>query len=96
MLLRKPKVSACWLLAVMLLGGTSPAGEAVNFEKEMQPLLQQLCFDCHGPKQQKGDHRFDTLDPDLTNGDDAETWHDAFQRINLGEMPPPQAAQPAA
>lgn len=64
------------------------------FEKEVRPVMETLCFDCHGPEKQKGDIRFDELDPDLVNGPDAETWHDALDQLNLGEMPPQKAEQP--
>lgn len=36
----------------------------------------------------------DRLDPDMVKGRDAETWHDALNQLNLGEMPPTKADQP--
>jgi hypothetical protein len=55
---------------------------------QVRPILERLCFGCHGPKKQEGEVRLDTL------GADAEGWHDALRRINLGEMPPEEAQQP--
>ncbi|NNE93191.1 MAG: DUF1587 domain-containing protein [Verrucomicrobiales bacterium] len=63
----------------------------VDFEKDVRPVLQKLCFECHGPDTQKADIRFDTLSPDFLNGGGADTWHDALDQINLGEMPPAKA-----
>lgn len=62
-----------------------------RFESDVRPVLNSLCLKCHGAKEQEGDFRIDTLDPDLINGNDAETWRDVLDRINLGEMPPPES-----
>ena len=59
-----------------------------GFEKEIRPLLEKHCFSCHGPEKQKGDLRLDSLDPDMVNGNAGETWHDALDMLNRGEMPP--------
>ena len=58
------------------------------FEQDVRPVLKKHCFNCHGPEKQKGKVRLDTLNPDLVNSTSAETWHDALDNINLGEMPP--------
>ena len=58
------------------------------FEQDVRPVLEKHCFNCHGPEKQKGKVRLDTLNPDLVNSTSAETWHDALDNINLGEMPP--------
>ena len=58
------------------------------FEKDVRPVLEKHRFNCHGPEKQKGKVRLDTLNPDLVNSTSAETWHDALDNINLGEMPP--------
>lgn len=68
--------------------------EAVAFDRDVKPLLQRLCFECHGPVKPKGDLRIDNLNSDLINGNDAETWQDVLDRVNLGEMPPPKSSQP--
>lgn len=36
------------------------AAGAVDFAKEVYPVLQRACFECHGPEHQKGDLRLDT------------------------------------
>jgi len=59
-----------------------------TFKKDVLPVLQKHCFGCHGQKKQKGDLRLDTLDPDIVRGTSAERWHDALNKLNLGEMPP--------
>ena len=63
------------------------------FEEEIEPLLQSYCFKCHGEKKQKGDLRLDGLDPNIIKGVSVEEWHDALNKINLGEMPPEDEPQ---
>ncbi len=62
---------------------------AVDYEKEVVPILEKHCYGCHGPEKQKSDVRLDTLSPNLLEDRrSAETWHDALDALNLGEMPP--------
>ena len=81
-------------VTALLLPATA-IGENV-FRDEVRPVLQQHCFGCHGQKKQKGDLRLDTLDPDIVKGNAAERWHDALNKINLGEMPPEDEPQLSA
>ena len=68
--------------------------EDVTFARDIKPLLQKLCSDCHGSKQPKGHLQIDALSDELAEGRDAETWQDVLDRVNLGEMPPPKSQQP--
>ena len=73
-----------WLLISGLLLGADSV-----FEEQVRPILENKCFSCHGPEKQKGKVRLDTLGRDFVNDRRAaETWHDALDAINLGEMPP--------
>lgn len=63
------------------------------FRKEVQPLLVRYCVDCHGEKKQNAEIRFDRLDPNMASGEDGETWHDALNELNQGDMPPEEAPQ---
>lgn len=65
-----------------------------RFRKEVRPLLLRYCADCHGQKKQNAEIRFDQLDPNMAAGDDGETWHDALNELNQGDMPPQKAHQP--
>ena len=78
--------------------GASPAEQQREksmalFRKDIQPLLKRACFDCHGKQEQNGNLRLDVLNPDMAIGQDGETWHDALNKLNLGEMPPEDAPQ---
>ncbi|MEC7777557.1 MAG: c-type cytochrome domain-containing protein, partial [Planctomycetota bacterium] len=58
------------------------------FQKDVLPVLREHCFGCHGPEKQKGKLRLDTLSLDFDRGQAAERWHDALNKLSLGEMPP--------
>ena len=95
-----------WGIAICLCGnvsggrsGSAPVEgssdvEAIVFDRDVKPLLLRLCVECHGQSKPKGDLRIDSLNPDLVTGNDAETWQDVLDRVNLGDMPPSKSAQP--
>lgn len=76
-----------------LLGGGSITGFADEPPANVAGVMERFCFDCHGADTQKGDLRLDTLPVDFAN---AETWHDALEQLNRGEMPPKKADQLSA
>ena len=57
-------------------------------------FLDQHCVSCHGPDKQKGRLRLDTLANSFA--DDAGTWIEVRDKLNLGEMPPDDEPQPPA
>lgn len=62
---------------------------AADFEKQVKPILVRRCVACHGPEEDSGSIRLDTLSTDLINDAvAAETWHDVLNVLNRGEMPP--------
>ncbi len=68
-------------------------GEALHYVKNIKPIMDKYCYDCHGPDKQKGSVRLDRLDWDMVKGPDAESWHSALDMINSGEMPPKKKPQ---
>ena len=48
-----------FLFSLMIL--TAGLSAAPNFAKAVRPVLERRCFSCHGPKEQKGKLRLDTL-----------------------------------
>ncbi|WDE95334.1 DUF1549 domain-containing protein [Lentisphaera profundi] len=45
---------------------------AVDFHKDIKPILESQCIKCHGPKKDKGSLRLDTLEASLKGGDEGE------------------------
>ncbi|RLS35913.1 MAG: DUF1553 domain-containing protein [Planctomycetota bacterium] len=60
---RHPWALAAVAVASFLLlapAGRSAAADAVDFSREIQPLLARRCFSCHGPDTQEGGLRLDS------------------------------------
>lgn len=77
---------------------TSQAEEKLraDFGNDIRPLLNQFCIRCHGPEEQNGRMRFDTLSTDLIKDRAAaEDWHETLNVLNRGEMPPEDEPQPS-
>lgn len=65
-----------------------PEADLAGFRDDIEPILAETCFKCHGEKRQKADFRVDTLDPNLFDGDDVAWWLEVSDVITNGEMPP--------
>ncbi len=70
-----------------VVSGT-PEPDLATFKAEIGPILEESCYRCHGEKKQKADFRVDTLDPNLTRGDDVDWWLEVIDVLSNGEMPP--------
>ena len=71
----------------------------VGFSHAAEPFegfLQKHCIACHGPKKTRGDLRLDQLSRDFKSGVDGQVWAEVVEKINAGEMPPEDKAQPTA
>ena len=82
------------------LAGVARAEDKVDFAKQVEPILKETCYSCHGPEKQKGKLRLDNLEafkkggengPVVTAGDPAKS--DLYHRITLAKdaddiMPP--------
>ena len=69
--------------------GAAEAPAAEVFERTVQPILQRRCVMCHGEAVASAGVRLDSLSSDVAgNRRAAETWHDALNALNRGEMPP--------
>jgi len=70
----------------------SAADKKVDFAKEIQPIFQKSCVQCHGDEKQKGGLRLDTKEGAMKGGKDATaikpgdaTKSDLYHRIILPE-----------
>lgn len=70
--------------------------DLVGFKQRVEPLLTKYCVGCHGAEKQKGDLRFDTIDPDIISGGHFGKWEDIREAFNSGEMPPEKKPQPTS
>lgn len=79
----------CVAGAVWPLGAAAAEpGAAVNFRKNIQPLLVKYCYDCHADGVSKGQVAFDEF---KTAGDILsrhDLWFTALKNVRAGIMPP--------
>ena len=54
------------------LDAESPLGKNVDFTREIEPILRDHCFDCHGADEQEGQLRLDRLAGMRLGGDSGE------------------------
>jgi mono/diheme cytochrome c family protein len=69
-----------------------PAG-ATAFHKQIEPILEQFCSDCHGGGTKKGGVSFD-FDSDDALLADRELWWKAMKMLRAGLMPPQKKPRP--
>jgi len=82
--------------ALELVTETAPQPDLSTFRAEIEPVLAGACLTCHGPEEQKGGVRLDSLNPDLFEGNDVDWWLDVLAVLSNGEMPPAGATELAA
>ena len=76
----------------------SPAAEkkeVSQFRKDIQPLLAEYCYDCHGEGMSKGNVAFDELKSDDALLDH-QLWSRVLKNVRVGLMPPAKKPQPTA
>lgn len=78
-------------LATACLGADESAS---SFARDVQPLLKQYCFDCHGSAKQKSGVRFDQVE--RYRNEEVSLWTKVHEAIASGKMPPLEQPQPAA
>lgn len=64
-------ITAIFSLVLSLLFAADPppaAKKKIDFNRDVQPILEKYCYDCHGPKQQLSGLRLDRKDAVLRQG----------------------------
>ncbi|HEY6168663.1 MAG TPA: c-type cytochrome domain-containing protein [Verrucomicrobiae bacterium] len=62
-------------LTLLIAGGVfTPAFAKVDFVKEVLPILQKNCFECHGAEKQKGKLRLDSKEAALKGGENGTAF----------------------
>lgn len=82
--------SSILIILTIFAASTLAAEEKNDLYGQVEPILKESCYSCHGEKKQKGGLRLDSLDairkggkkgPVVKPGDSAES--SLFQRISL-------------
>ena len=86
--------------AVVATVKTSVAAEAAQsaaasrYHKEIKPILEEFCFDCHGDGRKKGNMSLDEFKDDGDLLDHKTQWFAVLKNVRAGVMPPPGKPQP--
>ena len=74
--------------------GLSSKSVSARFDREVRPLVERYCQDCHNAKEFKGDldlARFRSSESALR---EPKVWLEVMEQMRLGEMPPKDKPQP--
>jgi hypothetical protein len=79
---------------VALARGAGPGPAAASFRHDVEPILEDYCYECHGDGTSKGKVAFDELgDADLTKRTDL--WLAALKNLRADIMPPAGKPRPS-
>ena len=98
------RMSGCLLPLALLFSPASAADfklataeeSRLEFDRTVKPFLAKHCVECHGTKNPEGDLDLITLDPDMKASPSAARWSMLVERLNTGDMPPPDKPRPDA
>ncbi|MEO7098871.1 MAG: DUF1592 domain-containing protein [Luteolibacter sp.] len=86
---RNMQVSACVFFAAIF-----PAHAAVpDYQKDILPILEEHCYDCHGDGEKKGKVSFDTFSSPEALMAQTDLWVHALKNVRSGMMPPAKEAR---
>jgi len=73
----------------------SEMSAVAHFRKDVQPLLKEFCYDCHGDGMNKGQVAFDEFKSDDELVGQRELWLRVLKNVRAGLMPPEKKARPS-
>src|ERR1041385_3662295 len=79
-------VLACAYLASGADISADTTASANAFHSEIQPILQEFCFDCHADGANKGQVAFDAFPSDEALLDNHDLWLKALRNLRAGLM----------
>jgi len=67
---------------------------AAHFRKDIQPILKEYCYDCHGDGMDKGNVAFDEFKSDEELLAKRDLWWAVLKNLRAGIMPPAKKPRP--
>ncbi len=88
------RIRNSFTLILLLAGMSGPAdAPAADYARDILPLLQTYCYDCHGDGAQKGGVSFDTFDSPDKLMKDLDLWSRSLSQVSFDNMPPQDKRQ---
>ncbi len=75
--------SLFWLLCGLVIGSAENVSAAVDYLRDIKPLLTRECVKCHGATQQKGGLRLDTASAAVQGGKHGALWRPGDSSASL-------------
>ncbi|MCY2984741.1 MAG: DUF1553 domain-containing protein [Planctomycetota bacterium] len=72
MLVKIPPSAVYAVIAILFCDFVSKANAQVDFARDIIPIFQTHCYECHGPEKQKSGYRLDVREIALKGGDNGE------------------------
>lgn len=69
---------------------------SADLRRDLEPFLEQHCYDCHDDFDPEADLNLLDLKFDPENETNREAWEKVFLRVEAGEMPPKKKERPEA
>ncbi|HUR45655.1 MAG TPA: DUF1592 domain-containing protein, partial [Candidatus Saccharimonadales bacterium] len=91
-ILRRLSLALC--LAASMVADAALVKPAENFHKQVEPILKQYCFDCHGDGMEKGKVAFDKFKSEEEIAANPEMWFSVLKNLRAGLMPPEKKPHP--
>jgi Protein of unknown function (DUF1592)/Protein of unknown function (DUF1588)/Protein of unknown function (DUF1587)/Protein of unknown function (DUF1585)/Protein of unknown function (DUF1595)/Planctomycete cytochrome C len=76
------------------LGPALEIGGPPEFHRDIEPVLKEYCYDCHGDGEKKGGVAFDELSSHHDPAEARDVWWRALKNLRGGLMPPNKKSQP--
>jgi hypothetical protein len=76
------------MLAMSIATIQAAAEDTLTFEKDIRPLVENYCFDCHDKDALKGDLDLTRFETTAQIFDSIAVWQRIRMRVENGEMPP--------
>ncbi len=92
-ILRMIRLSFCYFFAC-LLSPFVQAASLTSYAKDVKPLLEKYCWDCHGDGAKKGDLNLDPYTDDASILKAGKIWGSVEYNVENWMMPPPKKTQP--
>jgi hypothetical protein len=81
-------------LALLLRAGAAQSPGPAEFRRDIRPLLETYCFDCHADGANKGNVAFDAFESDQAAVQSRQLWWRVLRNLRAGIMPPARKARP--
>src|SRR5688572_29152033 len=82
------------LIALCGAAHAAPPAAPADFEKDVRPLLETYCFNCHGNKRDRADVNLQKFTDVPSVQRDPKLWRNVLTQLNERSMPPDDKPQP--